>query len=202
MRESGPKPAGEVARNKLPGPRLLVITVIALLVLVCINYDWWPSRFGDMQWVDPLLFGGVAVLVLAVAGLVWSIRTLYVVGQDRRWSWWILPVPLAVVGVLAIDFLLPPPTFDEMRPQFEQTAHDLLASPELSRANLEIGPFDILYASKGDNGTVYFVDAPYFASSTSIGWAYSPNGKPAGFDDFSSTHIGGPWYKFTAVWRT
>ncbi|TQF65237.1 DUF1109 family protein [Rhodococcus spelaei] len=78
--------------------------------------------------VDPLLFGGVALLALAVAGLIWAIRTLYVVGQDRRWSWWILPVPLAMISVLAIGLLLPSPTFDEMRPQFEQTAHDLLAS--------------------------------------------------------------------------
>ncbi|RYF44954.1 MAG: DUF1109 domain-containing protein, partial [Comamonadaceae bacterium] len=29
-----------------------------------------------------------------------------------------------------------------------------------------------------------------------------PNGTPAGFDDFTATHIGGPWYEFISVWRT
>ncbi|WP_242676662.1 DUF1109 domain-containing protein [Rhodococcus sp. ABRD24] len=177
-----------------------MITVFALLVLVCINYDWWPSRFGNRQWADPLLFGGVALLILAVAGLVWAIRTLYVVGQDRRWSWWILPAPLAVVGVLAIGLLLPPPDFDAMRPQFEQTAKDLLASTERIRANVEIGPFDIISVRKDPGGAVFFTEAPILASSTISGWVYSPAGNPAGFDDFSSTHIGGPWYEFTAVW--
>ncbi|BCN83242.1 hypothetical protein RE0356_18830 [Prescottella equi] len=55
---------------------------------------------------------------------------------------------------------------------------------------------------KDAGGDVYFVEAGGLGISTSSGWAYSPDGTPAGFDDFSATHLGGPWYEFTAVWRT
>lgn len=57
------------------------------------DYDWWPSRYGNSRWADPLLFGAAALLILAVVGVVWAVRTLYVIGADRRWSWWILSAP-------------------------------------------------------------------------------------------------------------
>ncbi len=188
--------------SRPPGRVLAAIVGVAVGVLVCIHYDWWPSRFGDARWADPLLFGGAAILVLLVAGLVWAIRTLYFVGRDRRRSWWVLAAPAIVIAAVAGALLFPPPSFDDLRPDFERVALDVLAGPDQSRSEVEIGGFDFYYVRKDAVGDVYFVEAGGLGLSTSSGWAYSPDGTPAGFDDFSATHLGGPWYEFTAVWRT
>lgn len=189
------------AHSRPPGRVLAAIVGVAVGVLVCIHYDWWPSRFGDARWADPLLFGGAAILVLLVAGLVWAIRTLYFVGRDRRRSWWVPVAPAMVIAAVAGALLFPPPDFDDLRPDFERVALEVLASPDRSRPDVEIGPFDFLFVRKDTGGAVYFVDAGGIGTMASSGWAYSPDGPPAGFDDFSATHLGGPWYEFTAHWR-
>lgn len=188
-------------RTKAPGRVLAAVAGVAVGVLMCIHYDWWPSRFGNQRWADPLLFGGAALLVLAVAGFVWAIRVLYFVGRDRRWSWWILAAPTVVLTGLASALLVPPPSFDDLRPEFERVALEVLASPDRSRADVEIGRFDFIFVSKDTRGAVYFIDAGGIGITMSSGWAYSPDGAPTGFDDFSATHLGGAWYEFTAVWR-
>ncbi|MGW5513206.1 DUF1109 domain-containing protein [Nocardia africana] len=190
--EPGTKPPGSIATAGV---------VFSVAVLVCVYYDWWPSRFGSMRWADPLLAAAGALVLLAVAGLVWMIRTLYLLGRDRRWSWWVLPVPLTVLAAGLMVVLAPRTSFDEMRPEFERVARELLAGPDTVRSDFEIGRFDIAYA-RADSGAVYFVEAGGLGLDTSSGWAYSPSGRPAGFDDFSATHLAGPWYEFTAVWRT
>lgn len=192
----------EPDRNKPPGPVLLAFTVVPVLDLVCIYYDWWPSRYGAVRWADPLLFGAAAVLVLAVVGLVWAVRTLYVIGADRRWSWWIVPAPAVVLVAVAAVMLLPRPSFDDTRPQFERVAQELLASPDRYWSDLEIGRFDISSARKGGESVVYFTEAGGLGLTVSSGWAYSPNGAPPGFDDFTATHLGGSWYEFISVWRS
>jgi hypothetical protein len=188
--------------NKPPGPIQLTFTVLPVLILLCIYYDWWPSRYGNSSWADPLLFGAVALLILAVTGLVWAIRALYVLGQDRRWSWWIAPAPAVVLLAVATMLLAPRPSFDDTRPEFEQVAHELLADPAPVLSDLEIGRFDITTALVGEDGIVYFIEDGGLGLTDSSGWAYSPNGIPSGFDDFTATHIGGPWYEFVSVWRT
>lgn len=185
-----------------PGRVLAAIVGVAVGVLVCIHYDWWPSRFGDARWADPLLFGGAAILVLLVAGLVWAIRTLYFVGRDRRRSRWVLVAPAIVIAAVFGALLFPPPSFDDLRPDFERVALEVLAGPERSRSEVEIGRFDFHYVRKDAGGAVYFVEAGGLGITVSSGWAYSPAGPPAGFDDFTATHLGGPWYEFTAAWRT
>ncbi|MFF0455424.1 DUF1109 domain-containing protein [Nocardia africana] len=190
--EPGTKPPGSIATAGV---------VFSVAVLVCLYYDWWPSRFGSMRWADPLLAAAGALVLLAVAGLVWMIRTLYLLGRDRRWSWWVLPVPLTVLAAGLMVVLAPRTSFDEMRPEFERVARELLPGPDTVRSDFEIGRFDIAYA-RADSGAVYFVEAGGLGLDTISGWAYSPNGRPAGFDDFSATHLAGPWYEFTAVWRT
>lgn len=191
--DSGAEPPGSIATATV---------VFAVAVLVCLYYDWWPSRFGSMRWADPLLAAAGALVLLAVAGLLWMIRTLYLLGRDRRWSWWVLPVPLTVLAAGLLVVLAPRTSFDEMRPDFERVARELLAGPDTVRSDFEIGRFDIAYARADSGGAVYFVEAGGLGLDSSSGWAYSPNGRPAGFDDFSATHLAGPWYEFTAVWRT
>lgn len=198
----GPPVSAPDTGAKPPGPIVAAAAVSAVAVLVCRYYGWWPSRFGSMRWADPLLAAAGALVLLAAAGVLWMIRTLYVLGRDRRWSWWVLPVPLTVLAAGMMVILAPRTTFDEMRPDFERVARELLAGPDTVRSNIEIGRFDIAYARADSGGAVYFVEAGGLGLDTSSGWAYSPNGRPAGFDDFSATHLGGPWYEFTAVWRT
>ncbi|RVW03677.1 DUF1109 family protein [Rhodococcus spongiicola] len=196
MGERQVEPGDIVSDNKPPGRILTAITGVAVIVLVCLHYDWWPSRFGDMAWADPLLFGGTALLVLIVAGTVWAIRTLHFVGQDRRWTWWIMAAPTVVAAAAASALLLPPPSFDDMRPEFERVALDVLASPERSRSNVEIGRFDFRSVRQRSDNAVYFVRAdPGMAVS---GWVYSPDGTPTAS---SATHLGGPWYEFLVAWR-
>ncbi|MFI8566310.1 hypothetical protein ACIGGF_07080 [Rhodococcus sp. NPDC078407] len=91
---------------KPPGPILLAFTTIAVVALVVMSGNWWPSPRGYFAWFDPLLVGAVAVVVLLTVGLLWAIRVLHVVGQDRRWSWWILPAPIVIcLGALLIVIL-------------------------------------------------------------------------------------------------
>ncbi|WP_063066439.1 hypothetical protein [Nocardia violaceofusca] len=187
---------------KPPGPIAAAATVFAVAVLVCLHYGWWPSRFGSMRWADPLLAAAGALVLLAAVAVLWTVRTLYVLGRDRRWSWWVLLVPVTVLAAGLMVILAPRTTFDEMRPEFERVARELLAGPDTVRSNFEIGRFDIAYARADSGGAVYFVEAGGLGLDTSSGWAYSPNGRPAGFDDFSARHLAGPWYEFTAVWRT
>jgi hypothetical protein len=194
--QSGVKP------NKPPGPIHLALTAVSLLILVCIYYDWWPSRYGTSSWADPMLFGAAALLILAALGLVWAVKTLYVIGQDRRWSWWIAAAPAVLLVAVATVMLAPRPSFDDTRAEFEQVALELLADPEPLHSHLEIGRFDIRTAMSGDDGVVYFIEDGGLGLTVSSGWAYSPHGVPAGFDDFTATHLGGPWYKFISVWRT
>ncbi|MEU1957472.1 DUF1109 domain-containing protein [Nocardia sp. NPDC019304] len=188
--------------NRAPGPIHLAFTFVPVVVLVCVYYDWWPSRYGCFAWADPLLFGAAAVLVLLICGAVWAVRTLYVVGRRRTWSWWIAAAPAMIFAVAGTIALLPRPSFEDTRPQFEQVALDLLASSESSRSRFEIGRFDISYARKDPDGAVYFIEDGGLGLTVSNGWAYSPHGTPVGFDDFTATHLGGPWYEFTAVWRS
>ncbi|NEW38680.1 DUF1109 domain-containing protein [Nocardia cyriacigeorgica] len=187
--------------NRPPGPIHLAITIVAVVVLVCLYYDWWPSRYGSFGWADPLLFGAAAALWLFICGAVWAIRTLYVVGRGRTWSWWIAAAPAMILAVAGTVVLLPRPSFDDTRPQFERVALDLLVSSETSRSHLDIGRFDISYVRKDPDGAVYFIDGGGLGLTVSSGWAYSPHGTPVGFDDFTATHLDGPWYEFTAVWR-
>lgn len=131
------------ASSKPPGPILLAFTVVPVLVLMCRHYGWWPSPFGGFRWLDPLLVSAAALVILVMVGLVWAIRTLYVVGQDRRWSWWILPAPLVVTAAVAVVMLVPQVSFLDKSGEFETIALDLLKNAGTVAEQLEIGSFDI-----------------------------------------------------------
>ncbi|MDP9637768.1 hypothetical protein J2W18_002687 [Rhodococcus cercidiphylli] len=163
--------------------------------------NWWPSPYGQFAWFDPLLAGASSILVLLIVGLIWAIRTLQVVGQDRRWSWWIAPAPVVVGLAAAVLVLLPPENMLDHRDEFEAVARELSAQPLSSREHIEIGPFDISSARATSGGEVYFTEDGGFSLMSSSGWVYAPGGPPVGFDDFTATHLDGPWYEFSAIWR-
>lgn len=188
------------ASSKPPGPILLAFTVVPVLVLMCRHYGWWPSPFGGFRWLDPLLVSAAALVILVMVGLVWAIRTLYVVGQDRRWSWWILPAPLVVTAAVAVVMLVPQVSFLDKSGEFETIALDLLKNAGTVAEQLEIGSFDIRRTRVVPPDEVYFIDNGSMFTTTR-GGVYSPSGTLSGFGHFSATHLGGPWYEFTAIWR-
>lgn len=185
---------------KPPGPVILASTVLTVAVWLCLHYNLWPSPFGRHTWADPLLAAASAVVTSVVLTTVWAIKTLYVIGRDQRWSWWILSAPAVVGAAAAVVALTPPATFLDVRGEFEVVARELSDRPESSREEIEIGPFDISSARSTSLGAVYFFDNDSMLSTTT-GWVYSPGGDPSGFDDFRATHLDGPWYEFHAVWR-
>lgn len=192
-------PDWQQEQAKPPGPILLSFTVVAVLVWICIQRNWWPSPFGRFAWLDPLLVGAATLFAFLVVGLVWAIRTLYVIGQDQRWSWWILPAPVVVLtGAAVLNFMLPSSTFLDSRSEFEAVALELRDNRERTRETFEIGPFDIRRARASADGEVQFTDNDSMFNTTT-GWVYSPDGPPAGFGE--SVHLDGPWYEFTSVWR-
>lgn len=185
---------------KPPGPVILALTAVIVAVWLCQHYKFWPSPFGRHTWADPLLAAAAAGATFLVLTTVWAIKTLYVVGRDRRWSWWILPAPTLVGAAAALMVLAPPPTFLDVSDEFEMVARELSGRPESSLEELEIGPFDISSARSTALGSVYFFDNNSVLATTS-GWVYSPETDPSGFDDFRATHLDGPWYEFEAAWR-
>ena len=184
---------------KPPGPVLLGFTVATVLVLILLHYGWWPSPFGKFEWLDRRLYTIVALFVLIAVVLTWAIRSLIVVGVDKRWSWWIVPTPAVIAVAGAAVLLFPPPTFLDKSPEFERVAQDLLKDPGSTSSNIEIGPFDIGTAYSTSFGEVYFEDSDGFLTSSN-GWIYSPNGAPKQRDFVTTTPLEGPWYEFTAEW--
>lgn len=146
---------GERTRAKPPGPILLVFVTVAVAVWVCVKRNWWPSPFGARTWADPLLVHLVVLGVLAVAGLVWAIRTLYVLGRDRRWSWWVLPAPIVVAAAFTFVVWGPSATFLDKCSEFEAIAVDIRQNPGTSRDEFEIGPFDIDRARRCVGGGLF-----------------------------------------------
>ncbi|MFC8043402.1 DUF1109 domain-containing protein [Nocardia sp. NPDC057353] len=164
----------------------------AVAVLLCARYDWWPSRYGTLPRPDPLLCAAVALVLLAGVLTQWAIRALYVVGRDRRWSWWVAPIPAVVVAASVLTVILPPPGFDDLRGEFERVALELIDTPERERTDLEIGPIDIDSVREEPGGVVYFVTA----DGPPDGWAYAPGGLPAhGFAGYRAIGVGGDWYE-------
>ncbi|CCQ14622.1 putative uncharacterized protein [Rhodococcus sp. AW25M09] len=194
----GSRLTGVPTRSKPPGPILLAFVTVAVIVWVCVDRNWWPSPFGSYAWLDPLLAAIVCVLVFLVTGLIWAIRTLYVLGRDQRWSWWVVPAPAVVLAGLAFLALMPSTSLLDVRSEFDAIAVDLHDNPGVWRERFEIGPFDIRSAHSSPSGEVYFTDnASIF--NTTIGWVYSPDAEPSGLT--TVTHLDGPWYEYTSVWR-
>lgn len=192
-------PPGPPPPDKPPGPIHLALTVSALVVLGCAILGWGPP--GD----DPLLYGAPAGLALALAGLIWMIRTLHVVGENRRWSWWISAAPSAVAAAAVAILLAPQADWDDARPAFDRISAQVHADPDRPLGAMAIGGFRITGVSAGPNGEVYFfediTDQDPGYHSTSTGWVHSPNGRPTAFDrNFSARPLDDGWYRFSSSW--
>ncbi|MCQ4120093.1 hypothetical protein [Rhodococcus tibetensis] len=83
-----------------------LFTVLPIVVLLGMRYDT-PSWLSDMTAPDELLVGTLLSLVLAIAVLLWMIRTLQFVGRDQRWSWWVVVSPTVVITGVVLCIVVP-----------------------------------------------------------------------------------------------
>ncbi|WP_190242432.1 hypothetical protein [Rhodococcus ruber] len=157
---------------------------------------WWPS---DNAWYLP---AALALALLLATGVVWVIGSIYVMWKYRRWTWWMVSWPL-LVGLGVTLALAVRPDFEDSRPEFEEVARQLLATPEsTSLTDLKIGRFEVGRAYATPQGDVFFTDERTTAFTTESGWAYSPDGAPAPASrdgKFTADHIEGPWYRYELV---
>ncbi len=162
--------------------------------------DWWPGASRGLDaFTNLLIMVGLGGLLL-IAGLVWAVKTLYLVGRDRRWSWWIVPAPAIVVAALLVILLVPAP-FHSARGDFEAAAQRFSTSPESQAFDVNVGPFTISSITREADGTIYFHDSDQAFFHAIGGWVYSPAEAPTGdgmYEKFESRHIDGPWYEFNA----
>lgn len=195
-------PIGRPARP--PGLIVAGASVLLCTGSVFALLDWWPDQghtvvaFTNSMVV--LVVGGLLVIV----GLVWVVKSALVIGRDRRWSWWIAAAPVVVVAATVAALIIPSPSFEASRSDFDLATRTALSSPDPAVWDVQVGPYTMSGIFRRNNGAVYFYDADQSFLTTFGGWIYSPAGPPpdrAGIERFETTHLDGPWYEFTAVWQ-
>ena len=183
-----------------------VCTLVLSLGIVFAVIDWWPGAGHRVDALTNLLILLALGTLLLVTGIVWAVMTFGVVYQDRRWSWWVVPAPAIVLAALVIALLVPAPSFQSSRDDFEIAVRNLPNTSEpTSDTDVHVGPFTMSQITKHPAGTVYFhhADQGWFRSAG--GWVYSPGGRPTGdkyYEKFEVTHIDGPWYEFRGTLPT
>lgn len=188
--------AGLRAPHTLLWAVIMTVTVAALVLLTVVWGHWWPS---GTAWYLP---AAVALALLFATGAIWVIDSIYVRWKHRRGTWWMVTWPLlAAVGVTLA--LAARPDFEDSRPEFEEVARQLLATPgSTSVSDLRIGRFEVATAYDTQQGDVFFKDNRTTMFSTESGLAYSPDGPPAPPSrdgEFTSEHIDGSWYRYQRV---
>ncbi|APE09299.1 hypothetical protein ACFYRW_03950 [Rhodococcus pyridinivorans] len=173
---------------------LLGIAALAGAALVAASGHYWPTGRSD------LLVVAAAILVLLGVGLGWALRMAFDRAHGRRWRWHTSALPSVVLVAVGIAMLVRP-DFEHARPQFEQIAADLRASPERSYAHdLRLGRFDVDVAYDTTAGEVYFHDARSWpVPHSSPGWVYFPDRTPRDIERLNLASIGKGWYRFDNV---
>lgn len=173
---------------------LVIVTVAAGTVLATAAGNFWPTGRSSLMMV------AAAVIVLFGVGVAWSLRAGFDLYHGRRWRWSLSALPVLILVAVGAA-LLTRPDFERTRPQFEQIAADLRASPERSYAHdLRLGRFDIDVAYDTSVGEVYFHNARRWPlSSSNPGWVYSPDRVPRGIERLNLERIGDGWYRFGNV---
>ncbi|MEV6324791.1 hypothetical protein AB0M45_26935 [Nocardia sp. NPDC051787] len=179
-----------------PGAAVVTGTVLGVVVLLCAHLDWAPfvgNSTGPDQLVG-LVAGGI---LLGVSLLVWAIKSLYLLGRQRRWSWKVAAVPVVVLAGLVAGLAFQPGSFDSARPEMEEVAVEMLREDgPNTRQDLSLGGLEISSAQRRPDGRVYFYDADGFVGSTVRGWVYSPGAEPAESGARRFEKLSGDWYSF------
>ncbi|MGQ4597369.1 hypothetical protein [Nocardia sp. R6R-6] len=168
-----------------------------MAALLCVHFEWAPligNSTGPDQFVG-LVIGG---MLLGGSLLVWAIKTLYLLGRERRWSWKVAAVPAVVLAGLLAGLVFRPGSFDSARPEMEEVAVQMLREQQPStRRDLSLGGLDISLVQREPDGRVYFYDR--FAGSAVRGWVYSPGIEPVGNSARRFEKLSGDWYSFIFI---
>lgn len=193
-------------RRRPPGTLTAVCTLVLSLGIVFAVIDWWPGIGHRVDKLTNLLILLALSGMLLITGTVWAVQTFGIVRQERRWSWSVMVTPIIVLTALVIAVLIPAPSFQSARDDFEMAVRNLPDTPEsTSVTDVHVGPFTMSRITKHPAGTVYFHDADQGWFRSAGGWVYSPGGRPAGdeyYEKFDVTHIDGPWYEFRGTLPT
>lgn len=182
-------------RSRPPGPAVAVLTLIAMVMLLCVRYDWWPLN-ENMTNDNKLALTAISAVLILASGIVWMTRSAIYILHRRTWSWRIAIVP--AIGVIAIGLALVPgpSTFDEKKPEFVRLAQQIEANPGSSIGSTHIGTFDIKAVRQRTDGAIYFYNAD--AVTRISGWIYTPNHPPSYYNFTKISDLGDGWYRFTA----
>ena len=186
-----------------PGLVVAGFSVLLSAGIVFATVDWWPGKGRTVDDFTNLAVTVVLGVLLLAVDLVWAIKSIRFVADHRRWSWKIATAPIVVIVAAALGLLIPSPSFESSRSDFDLALRKILSSQESTLFDRHIGPYTISRIERRDNGAVYFYDSDQVFLTVSGGWVYSPEGPPperSGIERFESTHIDGPWYEFTSVW--
>ncbi|WP_435121716.1 hypothetical protein [Micromonospora tulbaghiae] len=156
-----------------------------------------------------LMLGVVHLLVLA--GLGWAALVVFFVAERRRWSWRFLTAPVIVVltGALLAAGAPFQARWAVSRGAFDRVVAALPpAGPEDAEWSpvavpRRIGAYLITSAYTVPGGVVLYETNGYMLDDA--GFAYLPQGPTADLatEEFEAprfTHLGGPWYSWTASW--
>ncbi|MFI7304012.1 hypothetical protein ACIBM8_12445 [Micromonospora aurantiaca] len=151
------------------------------------------------------------IFLFAVAGLGWAILVGFFVVERRRWSWRFLVAPVIVVLTAALVVAGAP---FQTRSAVSRGAFDRVVAtlPAASTQDAEwskvrvphrIGAYIITSAYTVPGGVVLYESNGYMLDDA--GFAYLPQGPTEDLanEDFEAprfTHLGGPWYSWTASW--
>ena len=132
-------PIGRPARP--PG-----LIVAGLSVLLCTGFvfarlDWWPGHGHTVDAVTNSVVVLVFGVLLIVVGLVWVVKSAFVIGRDRRWSWWIAAAPIVVVAAIVAAAVIPSPSFEASRSDFDLAARTALSSSDPAVLDVQVGPY-------------------------------------------------------------
>ncbi|MFI6309880.1 hypothetical protein ACIBEK_07060 [Nocardia fusca] len=146
---------------------------------------------------DQLVALGVGGLLLGVSLLVWVIKTLYLLGGERRWSWKVAVVPVVVLAGLVAGSVFQPAGFDSAREEMDKIAIEMLGEgrPPI-RQGMSLGGLEISLVQREPDGRVYFYDADGYVGSTVCGWVYSPGAEPVDSGTRRFERLSGQWYSF------
>ncbi|MEV0367977.1 hypothetical protein [Nocardia fusca] len=179
-----------------PGFVVLTGTVLGVVVLMCVHLDWAPfvrNVTGPDQLVG-LVAGGI---LLGVCLLVWAIKSLSLLGRERRRSGKVAAVPVVVLAGLVVGLVFQPAGFDSARPEMEKVAVEMLREDRPhTRQDLNLGGVDISLAHRESDGRVYFYDADGYVGSAVQGWVFSPGPEPVGSGAREFEKLTGDWYSF------
>ncbi len=171
-------------------------------VLLTIPLGWMMWVFSGPGLLVFRMLGALAIL--AAFGLAWLVLIFLAWHRDRPLVWYGVAAILTVVvsGLIALRVPLQA-RWTVSRSAFDRLAARIAADPDASVSG-RIGLYDVRYLRHIDGGWIVH-DTVGTGLVDDAGFAYLPAGPTddLGDGDWENprfTHLGGPWYSWTASW--